>query len=540
MLKQLSRLSEQATERGEARRWWILGVLCFSLLVLVLDNSILNVAIPTIVDELDASTSQLQWMVDGYTLVLAGLLLTAGSMGDRYGRRHALQIGFVVFGLGSLLSALADSPGQLIATRGVMGIGGALIMPATLSIITNVFPAHERPKAIGAWAATAGVAVVLGPLTGGFLLEHFYWGSIFLVNLPIVAFGLVAGVFLIPNSRDPHPPRIDPVGALLSIVGLSSLIYAVIEGPERGWTAPVTLVGFVLGAVVLGLFFWWERRIDHPMLDLTFFKNPRFSAGSGAIALTFFAMFGAFFVITQYLQFVLGYSPLATGVRLLAFAIPMMIVSPLSARLAERIGAKLTVAAGLGLLAVGLLTLLGVDEASSYASLWWRFALVSSGIALTMAPATEAIMGSLPLAKAGVGSAVNDTTRMVGGTVGVAVIGSVFSSIYGSRLSDGVAGQPLPVDVVSGAKDSIGFALGAADRIGGPAGRALSDAATSGFVDGFHAGLAVGAAVAAVGMIGVLLWLPARAQGRPGADAEPGVPAPEVGVRAPTSGTRTH
>jgi EmrB/QacA subfamily drug resistance transporter len=540
MLKQLIRLSEQATDRGEARRWWILGVLCFSLLVLVLDNSILNVAIPTIVDELDASTSQLQWMVDGYTLVLAGLLLTAGSMGDRYGRRYALQIGFLIFGLGSLLSALANSPGQLIATRGVMGIGGALIMPATLSIITNVFPPHERPKAIGVWAATAGVAVVLGPLTGGFLLEHFYWGSIFLVNLPIVAVALTAGAYLLPKSRDPSHPRLDPVGALLSIVGLSSLIYAVIEGPERGWTAPSTLVGFVLGAVVLGLFFWWERRIDHPMLDLTFFKNPRFSAGSGAIALTFFAMFGAFFLITQYLQFVLGYSPLATGFRLLAFAIPMMIVSPLSAKLAERIGAKLTVAAGLGLLSVGLLTLLGVDETSSYATMAWRFVLMASGIALTMAPATEAIMGSLPLAKAGVGSAVNDTTRMVGGTVGVAVIGSVFSSIYGSHLSDAVAGQPIPADVVSGAKDSIGFALVAADRIGGPAGRVLGEAATSGFVDGFHAGLGVGAVVAALGMIGVLLWLPARARERSGgaADGAPsGDGAEAADERTPASAT---
>jgi EmrB/QacA subfamily drug resistance transporter len=519
MLKQLIRLSEQATERGEARRWWILGVLCFSLLVLVLDNSILNVAIPTIVDELDASTSQLQWMIDGYTLVLAGLLLTAGSMGDRYGRRHALQIGFVVFGLGSLLSALAGSASQLIVTRGVMGIGGALIMPATLSIITNVFPGHERPKAIGIWAATAGVAVVLGPLTGGFLLEHFYWGSIFLVNLPIVAVGLVAGVFMIPNSRDPHPPRLDPAGAILSIVGLSSLIYAVIEGPERGWTAPETLVGFALGAVVLGLFFWWEQRIDHPMLDLTFFKNPRFSAGSGAIALTFFAMFGSMFLLTQYLQFVLGYSPLATGVRLLPFAIPMMIVSPLSARLAARIGAKLTVASGLGLLAAGLLTLTGVDAGSSYATISWRFVLVAAGIALTMAPATEAIMGSLPLAKAGVGSAVNDTTRMVGGTVGVAVIGSVFSSIYASELADSAAAQQVPPGVVAGAKDSIGFALTAADRIGGPVGRAFGEAATAGFVDGFHAGLGVGAAVAVVGMIGVLLWLPAHGRTRTGAGA---------------------
>jgi len=524
----LVRLSERATERGEARRWWILGVLCFSMLVLVLDNTVLNVAIPTIVHVFDASNSQLQWILDGYTLVLAGLLLTAGSLGDRYGRRYALQVGFVIFGLGSLLSALAGSPGQLIITRGVMGVGGALIMPATLSIITNVFPAGERPKAIGVWAATAGVAVVLGPLAGGFLLEHFYWGSVFLVNLPIVMVGLIAGVVLIPDSKDPHPPRIDAVGALLSIVGLTSFVYAVIQGPEQGWTSRETLVGFVVGAVVLSLFSWWERRIDHPMLDLALFQNPRFSAGSGAIALTFFAMYGAFFVITQYLQFVLGYSPLATGFRLLAFAIPMMIVSPLSARLAERIGAKLTVAAGLALLALGLLSFLGLDETSSSAALSWRLAVMACAIALTMAPATEAIMGSLPLSRSGVGSAVNDTTRMAGGAIGVAVIGSVYSTTYGSHLSDAVANQPVTPDVLSGAKDSIGFALAAADHIGGPAGRAFADAATSGFVDGLHAGLTVGAAVAILGMIGVLLWLPARAQARPEA-GHPTTTEPIVG-----------
>src|SRR5450755_4132037 len=324
------------------RRWAILGVLCLSLLVIVVDNSILNVALPTLVKTLHASNSQLQWMVDSYTLVFAGLLLTMGSVGDKYGRRPALQAGFLVFGAGSLLSALAGSADQLIASRAFMGIGGALIMPATLSIITNVFPAHERPKAIGVWAATAGVGVALGPLTGGFLLEHFYWGSIFLVNLPIVMFGVIAGIYLIPNSKDPNAPRLDLVGAALSIIWLSALLYAVIEAPTKGWTADSTLASFAIGGLVMAAFFAWERHVDHPMLDMGFWKNPRFSGASGAIAITFFAMFGSIFLLTQYLQFVLGYTPFQTGIRLLAFAIPMMVIAPFSPRVVDRIGTKLT------------------------------------------------------------------------------------------------------------------------------------------------------------------------------------------------------
>src|SRR4051795_7974281 len=290
-LRTMSTLSERAQTHAYQRRWLILAVLCFSLLVIVLDNTILNVAIPTIVRDLDATNSQLQWMVDAYTLVFAGLLLTGGSLGDRFGRRGALQLGLVVFGLGSLASAFANSSEQLIATRAFMGIGGAFIMPATLSIITNVFPSKERGKAIGVWAATAGLAGVLGPLTGGFLLEHFYWGSIFLVNIPIVIIGLTAGLFLIPTSKDPSAPRLDPFGAVLSIVGLSVLLYGIIEAPQDGWTDPKIFACFVVGIGVLGLFLLWESRIDHPILDVRFVENPRFTAAILGIMFVFFAMF---------------------------------------------------------------------------------------------------------------------------------------------------------------------------------------------------------------------------------------------------------
>jgi len=505
-------LKDRVAAQAEARRWWILVVLCFSLLVIVLDNSILNVAIPTIVRDLDATNSQLQWIVDAYTLVFAGLLLTAGSLGDRFGRRPALQFGFVVFGLGSIAAALASTANQLIATRAFMGIGGAFIMPATLSIITNVFPARERGKAIGVWAATAGVGIALGPLTGGFLLEHFYWGSIFLVNVPIVVVGVIAGVFLIPDSKDPNPPRLDPVGAVLSITGLSALLYAIIEAPSKGWTASSTLTSFFVGGVLTAAFFVWEVRSDHPMLDLSFFKNPRFSVASAAIMVTFFSMFGSIFLLTQYFQFVLGYSPFETGVRLLAFAIPMMILAPLSAKFVERLGTKVVVVTGLGLITTGLALSTGLTTTSSYFEIAWRMVIMASGMALTMAPATTSIMGSLPLAKAGVGSAVNDTTRQMGGAVGVAVVGSVFASIYGAQVRDAVAGKGLPPAAVEGAKDSLGFALVVAKQIGGVAGDAFAAAARGAFVDGFHAGLWVGAGAALLGAIAALVWLPARAR----------------------------
>jgi len=508
-----ARMREHVAANAYKRRWLILLVLNVSLLVIVVDNSILNVAIPSIVRELGASTSQLQWIVDSYTLVFAGLLLTAGSLGDRFGRLPALQFGLTVFGLGSLLAALSDSSGQLIATRAFMGIGGAFIMPATLSIIANVFPATERGKAIGIWAATAGVAIALGPLIGGFLLEHFYWGSVFLVNLPIVALGILAGVFLIPDSKDPAAPRLDPIGAIASIIGLSLLLYGVIEAPTKGWTASSTVLAFTGGAVVAAFFFWWELHTDEPMLDLRFFENPRFSAGSGAISAVFFAMFGSIFVLTQYFQFVLGYSALQTGVRLLAWAIPTMIVAPLSAKVVQHIGTKLTVAGGLLLVSIGLLLFTGVNETSAYfPGIMLRMILMATGMALTMAPATDAIMGSLPLAKAGVGSAVNDTTRQVGGAVGVAVVGSVFTSVYAGHLAEGLRGDPIPPPALDTAQEGIGNAFAVAAKLGGQTGADVVAVAKSAFVDAFHVGLYVGAGVALLGAIAVLIWMPARAR----------------------------
>ncbi len=514
-----STLSQRVQARAFERRWWILTILCVSLLVIVLDNSILNVAIPTIVRDLGATEGQIQWIVDAYTLVFAGLLLTMGSLGDRFGRRGALQAGFVVFGIGSLASALAGSANQLIATRAFMGIGGALIMPATLSIITNVFPRDERARAIGVWAGFAGVGGALGPLTGGFLVEHFYWGSVFLVNLPIVAFGLLTGFFLIPTSKDPAAPRLDPIGAVLSIAGLCSLLYGIIEAPIKGWSSPLIVAGFVAGAVLLGTFVFWERTTDHPMLDVRFFKNPRFSAASGSITLVFFAMFGSIFLLTQYLQFTLRYAPLSTGIRLLPFALGLMVAAPLSARIVERIGTKITVATGLAFVTAGLLFLTGLSVSSPYGDIVWRLVLISFGMGMVMAPATESVMGSLPLAKAGVGSAVNDTTRQVGGALGVAILGSVLSSRYGPKIAAWFTGKPLPATAKHVARQGIGNALGVAAQIRRspiPNAASLADSlvrtANQAFVTAFHSALLVGAAATVIGLVVVLRWLPARAR----------------------------
>ncbi len=523
-------------EHAYERRWWILGVLCFSLMVITLDNTILNVALPTLVVELNATNSQLQWMVDSYTLVFAGLLLTAGLLGDRFGRRGALQIGLLVFGAGSLLSAFAGSANHLILTRALMGVGGAFIMPSTLSILTNVFPAGERGRAIGIWAGISGIGIALGPLAGGFLLEHFYWGSIFWVNVPIVVVAVVSAALIIPSSKDPSAPRLDILGAFLSIAGLTALLFAIIEAPGWGWTDPMIVSGFIVAALLLGGFALWESHTDHPMLEVSFFKNPRFTAASAGITLVFFALFGATFLFTQYFQFVLEFSALSTGVRLLPMAITIMIVAPLSARFVERIGTKAVVSTGLGLVSVGLLLILQVGVDSSYFDFMWRMVVMAAGMGLVMAPATDSIMGSLPLAKAGVGSAVNDTTRQVGGALGVAIIGSVISSVYAGRVGDWFAQARIPTsdpqqarDLARGieaSKNQLGGALEVARQLGDTArtlpgqvgaglerqANDLAHVAKVAFVDGLHAGVIVGAVAALIGAAVCLIWLPARAR----------------------------
>jgi EmrB/QacA subfamily drug resistance transporter len=508
----LTRTGSTEERQADTRRWLVLGVMCLSLLLIVMDNTIVNVALPTLQRDLDASTTQLQWIVDAYILVFAGLLLTMGSLGDRFGRRGALAIGLSVMGAGSILSSFANDADQLIATRALMGVGGALIMPATLSIITNVFTDRkERAQAIAIWAATAGAAVAIGPVTGGWLLEHFWWGSVFLVNVPVVVVALVLGQLFVPTSRDPAAPPVDVVGALLSIAGLVALVWAIIEGPG-GWTDPEILGGFALAAVLLGIFVLWERRTRFPMLNMSFFRNPRFSAASAAIMLTFFAMFGSLFLLTQFLQSILGYTPLEAGIRLLPMAGVMIVVSPLSAKVVERIGSKIVVATGLTVGAVGLILASRLTVGASYPEVLAALVVLAAGLALVMPSATESIMGSLPLAKAGVGSAVNDTTRQVGGALGVAVLGSVMSSTYGPRVTDALNGFPVSSEQATAIHDQIGAAMQAASEIGGEPGRTLADVASRAFADGMSTAFIIGATALALGAVIVTLFLPARAR----------------------------
>ena len=505
------------------RRYWALAALCLSLLLIALDNTILNVALPTLVRELDASASELQWIVDAYVLVFAGLLLTAGSLGDRFGRKGALNLGLLIFAAGALLATQAREPGQLIAMRAVMGVGGAFIMPATLSLITNIFPAHERARAIGVWAGVAGLGIAIGPVTGGWLLEHFSWGSIFLVNVPVVVIALAAGYAVVPTSRDADAPPIDFGGAVLSVAGLGAVLYAIIEAPRRGWTDGATLAWFAVAIVLLAAFVWWELRARFPMLDMGFFSIARFSAASGAVTLVFFALFGSLFLLTQYLQFVLAFTAFEAGIRVLPMALTIMIAAPLSARVVERLGTKLVVAAGLSLAAAGLAWLSTLTVADGYGQLLPRLIVLAAGMGLTMAPATESIMGALPLARAGVGSAVNDATRQVGGAFGVAVLGSLLSSRYGDLMSARVEG--LPPVAAAAASDSVGAALQVAGTVGGAQGAALAAAARAGFVEALGVSVLVGAAVALAGAVVALVFLPARGVDPDAAAAEDGVPA---------------
>jgi EmrB/QacA subfamily drug resistance transporter len=433
-------------------------------------------------------------------LVFAGVLLTAGAMGDRFGRKGALMWGLAIFGSMSLLATMAVDPGALIAIRAVQGLGAALLMPGTLSILAAVFPPEERSRAIAIWAGFAGSGAAIGIVGSGWLLEHFWWGSVFFVNVPIVATALVLVAWLVPTSRDPRGLPLDVVGALLSIVALGALLFGIIEGPELGWTDGVTVGGFALAAVALAGFVTWERRREFPMLDLQFFASRPFAVGTTTIALTFFAMFGLFFLMTQYLQSVRGYTPLEAGVRILPMMAAMIPASVLSARWAARVGSRAVLSAGLTLLTAGLLVIASLGTTTSYWVLAVGLLLLGTGMGNVAAPATGAVMASLPVAKAGVGSAVNDTAREVGGALGIAVLGSLLSSAYRSSL-DGVGG--VPEASLAAGERSIGAALQEAARLGGDTGATLAGAARSAYADAMGTALLVAAAVtlAAIGFV---------------------------------------
>jgi EmrB/QacA subfamily drug resistance transporter len=507
---------ESAEDRAYGRRWWVLATMTVCLLVVIMGNTILNVAIPTLQRDLGATHGELQWAIDAYILVFAGLLFTWGVVGDRIGRKKVLLIGLAIFMTGSVFAAFSDSPVELIVWRAVMGIGGAAVQPTTLAVITNVFPPGERGRAIGVWAGTAGIAVAGGPLAGGAVLEHFWWGAVFLLGVPVAALAAVAVVAVVPESRDPAPGRVDVVGVLLSIGALAGVVYGIIRGGSgKGWTTAGVLVPLLGGLVLLVLFIWLQRRSTHPALDVSLFRNPAFSAAAGALGLNFFALQGATFYLVYYLQGALGFSPLRSGATLIPVALGMAIMAPLSTRLSERYGPKAVCAGGFGLIAAsfGGFQLLGQDP-----PIWLLLGVLSVqglGMGSVMAPATESIMSVVPRAKAGAGAAVNNSVRQVGGALGVAILGSVLAASYAAHLGSAV--DALPAGARAEASQSIVATLasvqqaqGAGDDDAARAAAALVAPAQDAFVSAMHVTAVFTALAALVAAVIVLIWLPGR------------------------------
>jgi EmrB/QacA subfamily drug resistance transporter len=496
------------------RKPLIMLSLLLAAFVINLDTTIVNVALPTLVRQLHSSTSQLQWVVDAFNLLFAASVLAAGSLSDRFGRKGMLLAGLAVFGAASLAGGLTHSSGQLIATRAVMGVGAAMVFPSTLSLLTNVFTERrERTLAIGLWGASTGVAIALGPIIGGWLLELLDWRAIFFAMTPVAVIAGALSARYVPTSRDPHAPRTDRAGFALSTATIALLVYTIIEAPDHGWGSARTLSSFAATAILAAAFAAWERHTEEPMLDLSLFRNPRFTAASVSVAISFFSLSGFIFLVTQYFQFLKGYGPLSTGVRLLPVAICVAISSVLGAKLAVRVGTKLIVAAGLFSMAAFYMWVTTAEVGTSYGTIALQMVVLGTGIGLTSAPATEAIMGVVPKAKAGVGSAVNDATRLLGGTLGVAVIGSVYASLYTSRLLSALPAA-LGGAAAGTADRSVGAALGLAGKLthlGHPAlALTVQHAASSAFFDGFHTANYVSAGVAAAGAVMALAWLPAH------------------------------
>ncbi|MFN8531302.1 MAG: MFS transporter [Anaerolineae bacterium] len=503
--------------QSEKNRWWSLFFICISLLVISLDNTILNTALPSISRALGATASQLQWVLDSYVLVFAAMLLTMGSIGDRIGRKRTLQFGLVWFAIGSLIAAFSSSTDMLIVMRAIMGVGGATIMPATLSLITATFRDRtERSRAIGVWAGVFALGVGIGPVVGGWLLEHFDWGSVFLVNLPIAAIALIGGHFLIADSRDENAPRPDVPGVLLSILGLFALVYAIIEAGQSGWTEPNVIIAFVAAAALLGLFGWWESRSSHPMLPVKLFRNMSFTGANIAVAMLTFCLFGALFFLSQFFQSVQGFTPLQAGIRLLPMSVMAMIAAGISARLSDRFGIKIVVAAGLAIGAVGFFYMSNVASADiSYEMALIGLCVTSLGIGLAMPVATDSIMGSVPVDKAGVGSAMNDTTRQIGGALGIAILGTIMNRTYLTSVDTLLTTNPvfaaLPERGVDAIRASITGAHIVADQIPlAPLANQLKDTANAAFVTGMKDALLVGTVILVAAALLTFIILPSR------------------------------
>ncbi|MDF2469974.1 multidrug resistance protein Stp [Rhodococcus erythropolis] len=502
-------------QRRRTSRRSVLLVLCAATLAISLATTAINVALPSLALDFQANNRELQWIVDAYNLLFATFVLAFGSLSDRYGRKGALLLGLTIFGGGAVGASFADSSGQLIAWQAVMGLGAAFVYPTTLSILSNVFTERtEKAKAIGIWGATTGVGVACGPILGGWLLEHFWWGSVFLALAAGAAIAIGVSAAVVTTSRDPSAPRIDVGGLVLSVLAVGTLVYTVIEAPEHGWISAATLGGFALAAALLFAMVMWERNQDEPMIDVQLFTNMRFTAASAAVTFAYFALFGFIFLISQYFQLVRGFGPLDTGLKFIPVAASIAVGSVLGTILAVRLGNKLIVTVGLALFSAAFLWISTLSESTSYTEIALQMIPLGLGLGLTAAPATEAIMGAVPPEKAGIGSGMNDATREVGGTLGVAIIGSVYASLYASSLASSDAAQNLPDHVRSAVEDSVGGAVIASEqlRTAGEhnAAQTISDVANHAFLDGLASGSYVAAAVTALGALVAAAFLPSR------------------------------
>jgi len=517
--------ASNGSNAGYARRKWSLGILSIALIIIGLDVTVLNVAIPTLQAELQATASGLQWIINAYILVFAGVLLTMGSLGDRFGRRLAFQVGLVIFGLSSVGAGLSEDTTQLIIARAFQGVGGALIMPSTLSVIVDIFPREERAKAIGIWSGMAAIGIPGGMIAGGWLLENYFWGSVFLLNIPVVLVALVGSLLAIPESKDPNAKTTDLVGAVISMISLSALIYAIIEAPEKGWLAGVTIAGFAISIVFGVLFVWYEKRQDNPMVDLNLFKNARLSAAAGSIGIAFMAMLGMMFLLTQYLPFVQGYSPLDTGYRLVPMALGFLVGAPTSAAFVAKTNSKVVMSVGMLLVAVAVGSMAFLEVDTTYWITGTLIFLMGLGMANTMAPATDSVMAAVPEAQAGVGSALNDTVRQIGGALGVGIFGSIMSSVYASSMTDAVAG--LPSELADAASNQIGAALQIAGQLEGAASGAMVVASKQAFIDGAATVYIIAGIVSLVGVAFVVKFMPGYDLA-PGTDEDAVVAEPVV------------
>ncbi|MET9905796.1 MFS transporter [Streptomyces sp. NPDC006476] len=508
-----------------ARRWWALLVLCLSLLITVMANTSLIVAAPDMTTDLGLSSSDLQWVVDSYTVPYAALMLVLGAIGDKYSRRGALVLGLLIFAGGSVMGSMVDETSLVIVARAIMGVGAAVVMPATLSLVVATFPRSERAKAITAWAATSGVAVAVGPLVSGWLLEDHAWGSTFLINVPIAVLAVFGALALVPPSKAEGMGRIDYVGGLLSIVTVGSLIYAAIEGPHFGWGAgPVTAA--VVAGVGLVTFVAWELRHPHPMLNVRKFALRPFTGSMLAVMFFFFGMFAVLYYSTQFLQFVLGYGALDTGLRLLPLGGAVFLGSAVTGVLAPKLGVKVMVVTGMAIGTAGMFLLTQIDKGSTYGDFLAPLMMLGLALGLAISPATDTIMGSFPESELGVGGGVNDTALELGGALGIAVLGSLLGTAYRDELTD-LVGNRLPAEAMETAKDSVGAGLAVAERVaqdpsaGPQQAQAAVDAVHQAFAHGVAQTSLIGGIIMAAGTLIVLAVLPGR-RGFAKQSAEPG------------------